>query len=633
MDFIARQKGNHRQRLINYVIPFVVISFLLFLNAVLFPFPSAQAQNIAPTTLPEAIIGTAYSVQLLLVVAPSPPLPHTWSIINGSLPPGLFLSPTGIISGTPLMAGTFTFVVQVTCGPPPPPPQQIFQQGYYIVVKPHPITILTTFLAEATEGKTYSIHISIEGGTPPYTWSIIGGALPNGLTLDTTTGVISGTPTRGTAGSHSFTVKVTDSSFPALSSQRSFTITVKKGFYDVIITIGSGLTEAETKILVDGSEVAKLKGGETKSLSFPIGTRHIVAIEPEILHPTKKGIKFKAEKNTITIDEFSPIAHFNYDIYYQLTVTSPHGKTEGSGWYKANTEAKWSVIPGEIPMSGILGFFKGKIRTDTPAGTEIMDAPKEVTITWKPDYTMPTILIPGVIILLVAISFGIYRLVRPVVPKPAVAPIPPPAPPTVVVMESAREQLLEKFAELLQKYEEEKVPKPIETTRKELVEKFGELLRKYEEEVRGTVVTEELTEAKPRIPGLPEPKEKLPLSCTYTSKNLIRTVVGNWYKKEEKVIPPSSPQESVSLVTVWARDIYNEWEILSCSLPQGHSGEHKFTTSKAYTLQNTVTEEKTYDVKQKPTPPKPHFTDELPAVEVAPHQIIGDPNSAPFSSQ
>src|SRR5437667_4576817 len=71
---------------------------------------------------------------------------------------------------------------------------------------PATLMITTTSVPTAIQNKAYSTTITATGGTLPYTWSIASGALPVGLTLNASTGVISGTPTA--LGTSPATIKV-----------------------------------------------------------------------------------------------------------------------------------------------------------------------------------------------------------------------------------------------------------------------------------------------------------------------------------------------------------------------------------------------------------------------------------------
>jgi hypothetical protein len=75
------------------------------------------------------------------------------------------------------------------------------------------LTITTTSLPDASVGHSYSKTLQRSGGVSPFIWSVTP-ALPTGLSLNTSTGKISGTPAAGTAGTYSLTLTVEDSSTP-----------------------------------------------------------------------------------------------------------------------------------------------------------------------------------------------------------------------------------------------------------------------------------------------------------------------------------------------------------------------------------------------------------------------------------
>ena len=173
------------------------------------------APSITTSSLPLGEVGVAYS-QTLAVTGGT--IPYVWSISAGALPPGLSLgASTGIISGTPTTAGPYSFTVKVTDSA-----GGIATRVLSITIKVAPF-ITTASLPNGEVGIAYSRTLAATGGTPPFTWSISAGALPPGLTLAPATGVLSGTPT--TAGTYSFTIKVTDSI--GGTGTKAFSITIQ----------------------------------------------------------------------------------------------------------------------------------------------------------------------------------------------------------------------------------------------------------------------------------------------------------------------------------------------------------------------------------------------------------------------
>jgi hypothetical protein len=88
------------------------------------------------------------------------------------------------------------------------------------------LAITTTSVPNAKRNKNYSRTLAAAGGLAPYVWSVVSGALPAGLTLNATTGVISGKAT--TIGTYSFTAQVRDSQSTPVTDTQALSITVTR---------------------------------------------------------------------------------------------------------------------------------------------------------------------------------------------------------------------------------------------------------------------------------------------------------------------------------------------------------------------------------------------------------------------
>jgi len=182
----------------------------------IFGYMASAQLSIVTTSLPAGQTGQQYS-QTLMGSGGVPP--YTWSITSGSLPPGLTLvASTGAIAGIPTTTGAFNFTVQLTDSQ-----NNQVSAPLSITITTGPLVILTTALPPGPQGVPYSATLEAGGGAPPYLWSITSGSLPNGLTLNANTGVISGTPT--TTGTSNFTVQVTDSQQNTASAPLSIVVT------------------------------------------------------------------------------------------------------------------------------------------------------------------------------------------------------------------------------------------------------------------------------------------------------------------------------------------------------------------------------------------------------------------------
>ncbi|HEY2232516.1 MAG TPA: putative Ig domain-containing protein, partial [Candidatus Angelobacter sp.] len=177
-------------------------------------------------TLPDAIIGVPYSATLQTGGGTAPVL---WSLISGALPPGLQLSTTGVISGTPTFssassstlspAGTFTVQAKDSASP---------SQTASILLALHvaaPLSVGTLTLPDGITGSPYQQTLIASGGTGNISWALASGTLPPGLNLSTA-GVISGTPSAVNIVGSTFTVLARDSGSPSQSAPRTLTLRI-----------------------------------------------------------------------------------------------------------------------------------------------------------------------------------------------------------------------------------------------------------------------------------------------------------------------------------------------------------------------------------------------------------------------
>jgi hypothetical protein len=129
----------------------------------------------------------------------------SYSKIAGEFPPGISMSSDGKVTGTPTKLGTWSFWLQIhdCCG-------QNAEREFSITINRVKLKVATQSLPAVVKGTAYAQTLAADGGAGTKTWSVTDGKLPDGLSLDSASGAITGTPT--TNGDFVFTVKVADAS-------------------------------------------------------------------------------------------------------------------------------------------------------------------------------------------------------------------------------------------------------------------------------------------------------------------------------------------------------------------------------------------------------------------------------------
>ena len=187
-----------------------------------FSFTVANDGN-ATLTFPVPASGTNPSVSANFAWDAASTCPQS----DPSTSPAVTLAPgascTAVINFEPSAAGTITGSVVLTDDALNAASPNYAKQTVKLSGTAEAIALSPTTLPGATIGAAYNQTITASGGTSPYTL-VFSGSLPNGITLDVSTGKLSGTPTE--AGSFNFTIQVTDN-LGAIFSQ-AYTLTINK---------------------------------------------------------------------------------------------------------------------------------------------------------------------------------------------------------------------------------------------------------------------------------------------------------------------------------------------------------------------------------------------------------------------
>lgn len=313
----------------------------------------APGLTITTATLPQGVAGAAYSA---VVEATGGLGTRSWSATG--LPANLNINPvSGVISGTPLAAGSFSVIVTVSDLSAP-------ASRTLALTVASGLTILTTNLPAGTVGAPYSAGLTASGASGAITWSIGSGQLPQGLTLNPSTGLISGTPlSQATA---VFTVLAQDAG--GATASRDLSIAVSPG-----LTITTTALPAATVGVpyVATLQAANNSGALTWSAAgLPPGL--VIAAATGVISgtPTSAG-SFTVNASVIAAGGGSATRNIPLAVVAGLSITTlslPPGVT-GQPYSATLTAAggtapyQWAVTAGALPpdlsLPGATGVIAG----------------------------------------------------------------------------------------------------------------------------------------------------------------------------------------------------------------------------------------------------------------------------------
>lgn len=321
--------------------------------------------RLVATNLESATLGLAYTGAMSPVGGRGP---YSLNLSSGSLPPGLSLSATtGALTGTPTQAGSFPgIVVRATDADG----RIAVSESFAIEVAPG--LIVTGMPPQpATVGVPYAYAFAGSGGSTPYIWSLSGGALPVGLTIDPSTGSLGGIPTR--VGTVSGLAAVVRDNASRTGSSQTFTIDVRD---PVVVTGDPGAVALTGQNYSAAFTTAGGRGPFAYSMvgTLPAGLTLSAASGTISGTPTATGDVAGLQVRAVDQDGRTGISSsFSIFVVHPLTLA---GVPAGTADVGAAYDAKFTAAGGRLPYVYELaaGTLPAGLRLDGSTG-EIAGVP------------------------------------------------------------------------------------------------------------------------------------------------------------------------------------------------------------------------------------------------------------------
>jgi len=208
---------------------------------------TGSVTGVAPTITTTSIGPLYRAFAVSETVSTSGSTPVTFAVQSGSLPAGLSLNTsTGVISGTPTTVASYSFTIRATNS------YGTDDQAFTVSVLQSTPVIIETELTPLRLNTAFAQTLTLTTGGPTITWTVQSGTLPVGLSLNASTGAISGTPT--VEGSYSFTIRASNG---VANDDQAFTGSVA-GLGPSFVSISSAMSANTSITAAAGSKVIVL---------------------------------------------------------------------------------------------------------------------------------------------------------------------------------------------------------------------------------------------------------------------------------------------------------------------------------------------------------------------------------------